>query len=151
MSSTGIRASRRPTIRDDFDERRFIALVAPKWGDKAAIFMWKRRQLRHLLGVLVSLIYFVLEMGNIHHPLTWILLFCGANAVLVVGTRMVVNGRIMYREASETLGIRVGKRGQRPPWKSPAYENWCAKNKLIPYAASERFNKGDAISAPLPS
>jgi len=37
MSSTGIRASRRPTIRDDFNARRFIAAMRALWERTVAI------------------------------------------------------------------------------------------------------------------
>lgn len=150
--SPDVRSSPRPTLIDELDKGRFVAGQAPKWGDKAAALMWKRQQDRRLLAVLVSLVFLVAVLSNMHKPLAWALLFIGVSIGLLVAVRTVNYGRKMYRAASETLGVAVDRRrGHAPPRRSPAYEEWCTKNGLTPYAASQRFGRGKQSSGSRPS
>jgi disulfide bond formation protein DsbB len=150
--SPDVRSLPRPTLIDELDKSHFVAGQAAKWGDKAAALMWKRQQDRRLLAVLVSLVFLVAVLSNIHKPLTWVLLFVGVSIGLLVAVRTVNYGQRMYRAASETLGVEVDwRRGHAPPRRSPAYEEWCTKNGLTPYAASERFGRGRQSSGSRPT
>jgi len=127
-------------IFDSMDQGRFVALVAPKWGEDAASLLWKRNQIRVLVAITMSLLLITVMLADLRKPLTWgvisVLALAGLS-LLAVSLRM---GRRMYEHASIAIGVEVGwMPGQHPPNSSRAYRKWCLKNGVDPYEALQ-FN-----------
>jgi hypothetical protein len=129
-------------------KQQLIGKVAPKWGDEAAGYAWKQRQLRLYAGppLIIALIPFL--------GLRSIWPYCiGAFAILETPVVVLsfVYGHRMNVAASKCLGIKITWKAEScPPDSSPAYEEWCAKNGLTPYAASERVSHDDGDFIMLP-
>jgi hypothetical protein len=135
-----------------FDKTRFIEPYAQKWGDEAAEYRWRIRSNAILLGVPAFVLLWcalLLPVGvGVKVALLAVFFVLGASLFVSV----LVFGRRMNRAASKTLGMTVGwKLDNSPPSKSPAYEEWCTKNGLTPYAASEHFGRGRQSSGSRPS
>jgi hypothetical protein len=105
--------------------------------------MWKREQDKRFFAVVVCLLFLVSAFRNIDEPSTWFFLFLGASVGLLLAIRILRLGRKIYQAAAETLGVNVRRgRGNAPPRQPGAYEEWCARNGLTPFAASQFFGRG---------
>jgi len=125
--------------------------MAPKWGDEAAEYRWKMRRIQ-LAGLPLAIVVVCALLLRSSTALAWALLglFCVCAVPLAV--LMLVYVRRMNRAASRTLGVKVNWKAEHsPPQKSPAYEEWCTKNGLTPYAASEHYGRGKQPSGSRPS
>ncbi len=118
-------------------KQRFMQDRAPRVGDPAAEYSWRLRTIRNLFWVpiivtLASIVvpqsvhsYFVVAI-----PVLWIPL-----AGAFFWTVHQVNSA-----ASRTLGVKVAGIAEHiPPRTSPRYEQWCMRNGVTPFAASERY------------
>jgi hypothetical protein len=140
MGKPSVQGSRRPTLLDQIDFRRFIAARASKWGDEAAKLMWKREQDGRFVIVLVCIAILV---ASTSHPESLILIVVvGCLAIgLLLTVRILSLTRKIYQAASVSLGIEVHRRsGHAPPRRQSDYEEWCQTNGLTPYSASRRVD-----------
>jgi hypothetical protein len=130
-------------------KQQFMESRAPKLGDEAAEFSWKMRRIRILAILPIAVMWVGLSVGGSAWP--YFLL-----AMVVMWVPLVVLFCVylwrMNQAASKALGITIDSKAEHsPPSKSPAYEEWCTKNGLTPYAASERFGRGKQSSGSRPS
>lgn len=118
-------------------KQRFMEDRAPRLGDEAAEYSWRLRTIRNLFWVpivvtLASIVvpqsvhpYFVVAIPVLWFPLV-IAFFWTVHQVNTAATR--------------TLGVKVaGIAEHTPPLTSPRYEQWCTRNGLTPYAASDHY------------
>jgi hypothetical protein len=117
----------------------FIRDRAPKWGDEAAALGWRAEKVRRTMGIALALILLSFAAPS---P-AWPYLF-GTGSLLAVAVVMLFGhtSAQMNRVASTTLGVEVGWRSA-PPSHSPAYEEWCARLGLVPYAASDQYQSSN--------
>lgn len=119
-------------------KQRFMEATAPKWGDEAAEYRWKLRQLA-LSGVPAIIVFCCALLLHDREAVAFTLLAVGALLSIPQVVPMFVCQRRMYAAAARTLGVEVGRHGENaPPKGSPAYEEWCENNGLIPFSASDR-------------
>ena len=121
-------------------KENFVRPYAEKWGDEAAEYRWQIRIAAILLGAPALALLVLALLLPVGEGLRVGLLGCsvvlGASIFIIVLGR----GRRMNVAAARALGVPVGwKADASPPSKSPAYEEWCRKNGLVPYGASVRF------------
>jgi hypothetical protein len=125
-------------------KQRFMEDRAPRLGDQAAEYSWRLRTIRNLFWVPI-----VVTLASIVVPQSVHTYFLVAIAVLWIplATAFFWTVHRVNTAATRTLGVKVaGIAEHTPPRASPRYEQWCVRNGLTPYAASDRY--GDPPTAP---
>jgi len=114
--------------------------MAPKWGDEAAEYRWKMTGIQ-LAGLPLALVVGAALLLRSEQGVAWVLFAVFVVVAVPLSVMGTIYLRRMNRTASKTLGVQVTwKADSSPPPKSPAYEDWCNKNGLVPYGASKVFS-----------
>jgi hypothetical protein len=116
---------------------KFVRFWGPRIGDEAAAMRWSWANTLRLAYLLNFVSIPCLFLGVRAHitflVVTGVAIYVGEGALLVLGAlRLKASNTV----ASNALGIRIGLGATPgPPRPAAAYERWCKKYDITPYAA----------------
>jgi hypothetical protein len=117
---------------------KFVGFWGPRIGDEAAAMRWSwanTLRLAYLLNFVSIPCFFVgVWAFATFLVVLGVAIYLGQGALLVLGAvRLKASNRI----ARDALGMRIGLGATPgPPRPDAAYERWCKKHNITPYAAN---------------
>jgi hypothetical protein len=117
---------------------KFVGFWGPRLGDEAAAMRWSwanTLRLAYLLNFVSIPCFFVGVRAHIALlVIAGVAIYTGQGALLVLGG---IRLKASNRAASNALGTRIGFGATPgPPRPAAAYESWCVKYNITPYAAN---------------
>lgn len=107
---------------------RYMSERVPKWGQRAAGIGWQLQKVRMAIVVPTIVMAIGLAVGSLITLLTGFFVAALLSAILVVLLKR------MNAAATQTLGVPITWQSS-PPSKSTDYEDWCKKQRIVPYMA----------------